>query len=118
MSPTEKIVAAGASFGPGAGEVRDGLGRRLLLRRLNALDRLRLFKAVGPALSENAAYLGMAMLAVSVAAVDDVPLPMPASEAQLEALVSRLGDEGLEAVAATMPDQQVDPDRLALQAGN
>ena len=118
MTPSERLVAAGASVAPGADEVRDAAGRRLLLRRLNALDRLRLFKAVGPVLAENAAYLGMAMLAASVASVDDVPVPMPGSEAQLEALVARLGDEGLDAVAERLARVPVDQEALAQQAGN
>jgi len=114
MSPTEKIVGAGAL----ASEVQDALGRRLMLRRLNAVDRLRLFKAIGPTLSENAAYLGMALLAVSVSSIDDVPLPAPGSEAQLEALISRLGDEGLEAAASAIPEDQLPADQQVLYAGN
>ena len=83
MNPSERIVCATAR----TSEIRDTLGRRLVLRQLNAVDRLRLFKALGPSLSENAAYLGLALLAVSVSSMDDVPLPAPGSEAQLEALV-------------------------------
>jgi hypothetical protein len=79
--------------------VRDPEGRELSVRRLTALDRLRLFKAVGPDLSQNAPYLGMAMLAVAVTAIDGVPVPAPVTEAQLEALVLRLGDGGIAAVA-------------------
>ena len=37
-------------------------------------------------------WLGMAMLACSVAAIDDIPVPPPVNEQQIEALVSRLGD--------------------------
>jgi hypothetical protein len=74
-------------------------GRRLTLRRLTALDKLRLFKAAGPALSQNQPWLGMAMLASSVTAIDDVPIPPPTNEPQIEAMVSRLGDSGIAAVA-------------------
>ena len=80
-------------------QVQDSLGRVLTLRRLNALDRLRLFKAVGPILSQNGPYLGMATLAWTVTAMDGVPVPSPATEAQLEALVEKLGDAGIAAVA-------------------
>ena len=66
---------------------------------MGALDRLRLFKAIGPMLAQNPPYLGMAMLASSVTAIDDVPVPAPATEAQIEALISRLGDTGIAAVA-------------------
>ena len=47
--------------------VTDSDGRRLTLRRLTALDRLRLFKAAGPVLAQNQPWLGMALLACSVA---------------------------------------------------
>lgn len=113
MSPSEKIISGAAQ----TSEVRDALGRKLTLRRLNAVDRLRLFKAVGPMLSENAAYLGMAMLAVSVSSIDDVPVPAPGNEAQLEALVLRLGDEGLEA-SASMFDETAMSEQQLVQAGN
>jgi|ERR1700678_1714724 hypothetical protein len=79
--------------------VSDDLGRRLTVRRLTALDRLRLFKAVGAELAQNLPYFGMAALAASVIEIDCVPVPPPMTEAQLEGLVQRLGDEGIEAVA-------------------
>jgi hypothetical protein len=80
--------------------VRDADGRELVLRRMTALDRLRLFKAIGPVLSQNNLYLGMATLAASVTSIDSVPVPPPATEGQIEALVARLGDAGISAVAA------------------
>jgi len=85
--------------------IEDDTGRRLELRNLSALDKLRLFKAAGPHLAHNQPWLGMAVLACSVAAIDDVPVPMPANEALIEALVARLGDGGIAAVAAALaPD--------------
>jgi len=38
------------------------------------------------------------MLAFCVTAIDDVPVPTPSSEAQIEGLVQRLGNAGLAAV--------------------
>jgi hypothetical protein len=98
-SPSARLVAAQA-----APVVTDGRGRVLTLRRLTALDKLRLFKAAGPVLAQNQPWLGMAVLACSVAAVDDVPVPPPIIEGQVEALVARLGDDGLAAVAAALDD--------------
>ena len=86
--------------------VTDNDGRRLGLRTLNALDKLRLFKAAGPALSRNEPWLGMALLACSVSDIDDVPVPMPADERGVEALVQRLGDAGLAAVAGALRPEQ------------
>ena len=44
----------------------DAQGRVLQVRRPGALDRLRLFKAVGPTLASNERYIGYAMLAMCV----------------------------------------------------
>ncbi len=96
MTPSQTIATQPETI------VMDGQGRQLNLRRLTALDRLRLFKAAGPVLSQNDRWLGMAMLAVSVAAIDDIPIPQPGNEQQIEALVHRLGDAGIAAVAATL----------------
>jgi hypothetical protein len=105
--PTARIVAqANAAI-----QVSDRDGRLLTLRRMGALDRLRLFKAIGPVLAQNPPYLGMAMLASSVTAIDDVPVPAPATEAQVEALISRLGDSGIAAAADGLrPDVEQDRD--------
>ncbi len=96
--------------------VTDSRGRVLVVRRLSVLDRLRLFKAAGPALAENHPWFGMAVLATSVATIDGVPVPIPVNELQIEAAVSRLGDEGLSAVA-TMLDQEGD-ESTETRAGN
>lgn len=98
MSAAARLVAAAEA----APEARDGMGRVLGLRRLTALDKLRLFKAAGPVLAQNQMWLGMAVLACSVSAIDGVPVPAPANEAQIEALVARLGDAGIAAVSAAL----------------
>jgi hypothetical protein len=97
-SPSAQIVSAACSVQT----VQDADGRALMVRRLSALDRLRLFKAIGPVLSQNNPYLGMAMLAASVSAIDQVPVPAPVTEAHIETLVARLGDAGIAAVAAAL----------------
>ena len=111
--PAARLVAA-AQAAPAATDAR---GRVLALRRLTALDKLRLFKAAGPVLAQNQPWLGMAVLACSVAAVDDVPVPPPVTEGQIEALVARLGDDGLAAVAAAL-DEAAAPAGVADVAGN
>ena len=95
----------------------DSDGREIVIRRLTALDRLRLFKAVGPVLSQNNAYLGMAMLACSVTAIDGVPVPPPIIEAQIEALVAKLGDAGIAAVAGAL-SSDVQPELESTVLGN
>lgn len=87
-------------------EAVDKRGRVLTLRRLSVLERLRLFKAAGPELAQNHPWFGMAVLAASVAAIDNVPVPIPANEQQIETAVSRLDDDGLAAVAAALEDDE------------
>ena len=93
-SPSQRIISeASREF-----ELTDAIGRVLRIRRPGALDRLRLFKAVGPALASNERYVGYAMLAMCVCSIDGVPQPAPATEGQLESLVQRLGDAGMVAI--------------------
>ncbi len=113
-TPSARIVAAAAALRV----VTDGQGRRLTLRRLNALDKLRLFKAAGPQLAHNQPWLGMAMLACSVAAIDEVPVPVPMTEQQIEGLVARLGDAGIAAAAAALEADPTPSAALLDAAGN
>ena len=82
--------------------VVDALGRTIEFRRPTALDRLRLFKAVGPELAENDRYLGLAMMAACVTAIDTIPVPPPITEHQIEALIQRLDDPGLTAIGLAL----------------
>jgi phosphate uptake regulator len=107
-TPSSRLIAAARE----EFSTIDRAGRTLLLRRMDALDRLRLFKALGPALSVNTPYLGMALIAASVSSIDGVPVPPPITEDQLEALIRRLGDDGLAALADALDAaDQVGDDR-------
>ena len=103
--PAAQIVAAAQT----TQDVADAAGRSLTVRKPGALDRLRLFKAAGAVLAVNPAWLGLATIAAAVVALDGVPLPFPASEAQVEALVQRLGDHGIAAVSATLAAMRAVP---------
>jgi hypothetical protein len=113
LTPTQAFVAAAQDVR----DITDASGRILTIRRPTTLDRLHLFKAVGPALSANERYLGLAMLAFAVMAVDGVPLPRPTSEAQIDAAVDRIGDDGIRAVADTL-NTSGDEDLAAAGPGN
>ncbi|MBU6419069.1 MAG: hypothetical protein KGQ79_05000 [Proteobacteria bacterium] len=99
-----------------AQSVTDKAGRVLELRRVGVLEQLRLYKALGPELSENQAYMGLARVAAAVAAVDGVPLPFPAHEAGIEAALERLGEDGVEAVGRALLAHE--ERNLAADAGN
>jgi N-acetyl-beta-hexosaminidase len=95
----------------------DDAGRVLAVRPPHALDQLRLFKAVGPTLAQNQPYLGMAMVACAVTAIDGVPIPTPVNEHQIENLIQRLGDAGLRAASAVL-EPQPSEDEVRDRAGN
>ena len=104
MTPTQFYVAAAHDIR----DITDATGRVLTIRRPTTLDRLRLFKAVGGALTANERYLGLAMLAFSVIAVDGVPVPQPVNEHQIEAAVERLGNEAIEAIAGSLEPEDTE----------
>ena len=96
----------------------DAEGRRIALRRLTALDKLRLFEAAGPELARNDHWIGMAALVVSVTAIDEVPVPVPTSKQAIEGVVRRLGDDGIAAVAAALAEAVPDAASVKALAGN
>ena len=101
QTPSQAYVAAAQV----TKDVIDAAGRTLTIRRINTLDRLRLFKALGPSLAENDRYLGLACLAFAVTAIDGIPIPQPTNEAQLESAIERIGDTGIEAIADTLREK-------------
>jgi hypothetical protein len=115
MTPTESILSGARR----EIKAQDRRGRIIVARRFTALDTLRLLKAAGPDLSRNEAWLRMAMLAAAVTSIDSVPVPAPGNEAQIEAIVEKLGEEGLEAVADILDQvEQTDQADPVPSAGN
>jgi hypothetical protein len=113
MTPSQAIIqSSNQPF-----EARDKNGRKLLVRRLTALDTLRLFKAAGPVLSQNESWLAMAGLAFSILEIDGIPVPTPVNEPQIESIIERLGEVGLQTVADTIKDDDEMVD-LKLTVGN
>jgi len=109
-SPAAEIIrAANEPF-----EVTDSRGRKLMVRKPNALTKLRMFKAMGAENSKNQMYMGFAMLAASVISIDGQPMDPCLNERHIESLVSELGDEGIEAVAAAFDDSEEQDDQEAL----
>ncbi len=62
-------------------------------------------------------YFGMAMLAASVLDIDGIPVPLPASEAALEAAVAQLGNEGMAAIAGALKQPAVTEHDAGNRAG-
>jgi hypothetical protein len=101
----------------GAVETIDAEGRKLKVRPPNALDKLRLFKAIGAELGHNPLYLGAAVSACSVIEIDDIPVPPPSTAHQIELLVARLGNAGLDAARAIIGRAPTDAE-VREEAGN
>ena len=72
-------------------------GRVLETRELGPGEMLDLMEAAGNA-SDNAGWLRMAFVICSVAAIDGVPVPMPATKKDVRALAVRVGNDGMVAL--------------------
>ena len=111
-TPSQAIVTAAAL----PHSVTDAQGRVISIKKLGALDRLKMFEVVGADNARNEAYLGYAALAFHVTAIDGAAEGRPANRLQLEGLVQRLGDDGLEAIGQALQDvmqpQEADGDAL------
>jgi hypothetical protein len=103
--------------GYGIKEVTDTEGHRLQVRQPTVLDKLRLFKAVGSDMAQNEPYLGLALTACAVKAIDGVPVPHPSNEQQIENLIIRLGDAGMNA-AGTVVHRDASDAEVREEAGN
>jgi hypothetical protein len=98
------IVAAPVSNGvtvldAKSATVVDALGRAIKVQRLSALQKMRLARFCG---AENDRFVGYATLASSVIEIEGQPAPPPSTILQIEAMVSRLDDEGLAAVGRAL----------------
>jgi hypothetical protein len=82
--------------------VIDSRGRLIKVKKLSALDRMRLFKAMGAVHAENRMAASYAATAAAVTELDGMMVPFPTSDIQLDALVGRLDEEGLEAVVMAL----------------
>ncbi|MDA8230744.1 MAG: hypothetical protein M0006_05345 [Magnetospirillum sp.] len=94
-TPSATIVNAANT----AATVTDDKGRMIGIKRMNALDRLRMFEVIGGDNAKNEAFLGYATLAFHVVNVDGDAFSRPTTRRQLEAMIQMLDDDGLAAVA-------------------
>ncbi|MGI4942830.1 MAG: hypothetical protein ACRYHQ_20085 [Janthinobacterium lividum] len=77
--------------------ITDETGKVLLLRDLDVVEELDLYEVAG-ASSTNPAWLGTAMTACSVRAINGHPQPFPKTRDQIKAALTRIGREGVLAV--------------------
>ena len=105
-APIAPAVAAPASrvtiIDSRSASVVDGNGRSIKMKRLSALDRMRLFAAVGSENSANNAFMSYASTAACATEIDGAAVAFPSNRLQLDALVARLDEAGLEAIVEAL----------------
>jgi hypothetical protein len=103
---------------PREATVVDSTGRTIRVKKLSALDRMRLFRVAGPEDSDNRSmmiYFNLAASAVHIAGMD---YPFPMTKLQIEGRVQSLDDHGLEAVAVALKALTPTEEDLARAAKN
>lgn len=78
--------------------VTDARGRVITLQKPGVLAQFRMIEMLGET-AKNQVYVGMVLPLMYVSAIDDEPLTRISSKKELEALIQRLDEDGLLAVA-------------------
>jgi hypothetical protein len=98
--------------------VTDAKGRAITLKKPGVLSQFRLIEALGDT-AKNQVYTSMVLPIIFVTDIDGDPIPQPQSKREIEALIQRLDDEGIEAVSngvmANFGASTVDADKEALK---
>lgn len=98
--------------------VTDAKGRKFTTRKMNVLDQVKLLRAIGAEQSGNQPYVQIVMMAASVSEVDGVPQPVPTNERQIDAAISKIGDEGFAALMVDMRRQMEALEKAAEEAAD
>lgn len=78
--------------------IRDSLGRTIRLKKISTMMRYKVFEVLGNELSKNEMYLASAYALFCITEIDGLIVPTLQNKAELDALIARLGDAGLEAI--------------------
>jgi hypothetical protein len=89
--------------------VTDACGRVITLRKPEFLAQFRLIEALGDT-AKNDVYRAMCIPLLFVVAIDALPVPTPSNKPQIEALISRLGEDGFVAVRDGISEHFPSPD--------
>jgi len=76
----------------------DANGHIITLRKPGVLAQFRMVEMLGQT-AENQTYMGMVFPIMYVSAIDGEPVASPSTKRELEALIQRLDEEGISAVA-------------------
>lgn len=94
QAPSQQVVATSLP----QHAVTDRRGRNLVIRRPSALQKFMLMDALGSS-ADNKMLFMHSVLAASVVEIDGEPVQFPRSKTQVQALVQRLDDDGIDAAA-------------------
>ena len=92
-TPSEQLIKQAAA----EVVVTDAAGRKITLKKPGVLAQYRLIEILGDS-AKNEVYMGMVLPLIYVSAIGEHPVIQPASKREVEALISRLDEEGINAV--------------------
>ncbi len=106
-TPTEQVLAEAAS----TVSIRDAQGRVIVLKKPGILAQYRIIEVAGES-SKNEVYMRMVLPLIYVTELDGIPISQPANKLQLESLIQRLDESGVEAVMKGVGENfgSVDPE--------
>jgi hypothetical protein len=92
-TPTQEILSKASE----ESTVVDALGRTITLKKPGVLAQYRLIEVLGDS-AQNQTYMAMVLPLIYVTAIDDIEMHQPKSKLQVEALIQKLDEAGIEAV--------------------
>lgn len=106
-TPTEQIIKQASA----EVSVTDANGRVIVLKKPGVLAQYRLIELLGDS-AKNEVYMAMVLPLIYVAELDGHPVPLPAKKSEVEALISRLDEDGINAVMLGVQEHfgRSDPD--------
>jgi hypothetical protein len=105
ITPSEEIRQAAQA----AVTVTDRRGRVIQLNKPGILSQYRLVEALGES-AKNDVYMGMVLPLIFVVAIDEEPVLLPTTKAQVEALIAQLDEAGIAAVMEGVQQHYSQPD--------
>lgn len=111
-TPSQQLVSQGTA----EQSITDSRGRVLVARKPSVLTRFRFVEMLGTSAS-NETYFGMCFPLLFLVSIDGETVRTPTSKIQLEALIQRLDDDGLNALTGLVlthfnPDPEADREAL------
>lgn len=110
LKPSQEIVAqVNAEI-----VITDSSGRVITMKKPGALAQYRLIEALGDT-AKNQTYMSMVLPLIYVVSIDDSAVFQPTTKAQVEALIQRLEEAGIEAVMKCVQEKfgKNDPEKDA-----